>query len=40
MAPRPTLDEPSLRSTTLDRARMRTRMSITYDRWSYLRDTS
>ncbi|HTM18914.1 MAG TPA: zinc ribbon domain-containing protein, partial [Kofleriaceae bacterium] len=40
MAPRPTLDEPSLRSTTPDRARMRTRMSITYDRWSYLRDTS
>lgn len=40
MAPRPTLDEPSFRSTTPDRARVRTCMSFTYDRASYLRDTS
>jgi hypothetical protein len=40
MAPRPTLDELSLGSTTPDRARMRTRMSIRCDRRSHFRDTS
>jgi hypothetical protein len=36
----PTRNEPGIRQTTFDRARMRTNMSARYDPWSYLRDNS